>query len=292
MEATKQDIDLRGKSILITGGSMGLGLESARSCRAYGANVMLCARGKDTLAEASAELAQLQGEGRVETHAADVGDERAVETLFDRVESQFGRCDAVIHAAGVYGPIGNITDLEDTEAWWDALRINLFGTFLVARAAARRMKRAGGGRMVLYSGGGASGPFPNYTAYACSKVAVVRFTETIAQELAPEVEVNCLAPGFVLTRIHNQTLEAGERAGKEFFEKTQGLVAEGGVPPTVAAEASAFLVSDAAKGITGKFVAAAYDNYREWPLHLAELRDGDLFTLRRILPRDRGLDWQ
>lgn len=292
MEALKQDIDLRGKSILVTGGSMGLGLESARSCLGYGANVMLCARGKDALAQASSELAQLNADGRIETHAADVGSEKDVEALFDRVEALFGRCDAVVHAAGIYGPIGNLCDLDDADAWWETLRINLFGTFLVARAAARRMKRGGGGRMVLYSGGGASGPFPNYTAYASSKVAVVRFTETIAQELAPDIEVNCLAPGFVLTRIHRQTLEAGERAGKDFFEKTQALLAEGGVPPTVAAEASAFLVSDAAKGITGKFVAAAYDKYREWPLHLAELRDGDLFTLRRILPRDRGLDWQ
>ncbi len=145
----------------------------------------------------------------------------------------------------------------------------------------------------MFSGGGASGPFPNYSAYACSKVAVVRLTETIAQELAPEIEVNCLAPGFVLTRIHRQTLEAGSRAGQEFFEKTKTLLEEGGgVPATVAAEACAFLVSDAAKGITGKFVAAAYDDYRAWPLHLEELRDSDLFTLRRTLPRDRGLDWQ
>jgi NAD(P)-dependent dehydrogenase (short-subunit alcohol dehydrogenase family) len=292
MAIAKQQIDLSGKTVLVTGGSMGLGLESARSCLSYGANVFVCARGKDALARAAHELTQNASEERVGVVAADVGDASDVERLFERLVSRFGRCDGVIHAAGVLGPIGSILEIDDPDLWWETLRINLFGTFLVTRAAARRMKAAGGGRIVLYAGGGASAPFPNYTSYACSKVAVVRFTETVAQELAPDVEVNCLAPGFVLTRMHQETLAAGEKAGKDFLEKTQTMLAEGGVSPTIAAEVSAFLVSDAARGITGKFVAAAYDGYTEWPMHLAELQDTDIFTLRRILPRERGMNWQ
>jgi hypothetical protein len=64
------------------------------------------------------------------------------------------------------------------------------------------------------------------------------------------------------------------------------------VPASVGAECAAFLVSDAAKGITGKFVAAPYDDYRDWPQHLRELHSSDIFTLRRILPKDRGMNWQ
>jgi 3-oxoacyl-[acyl-carrier protein] reductase len=271
---------------------MGLGLESARSCLAYGANVFLCARGNDVLAEAVDDLTRSAPRERVEACVADVGVEADVERLLDRLTSHYGKCDGVIHAAGVLGPIGSIVGIDDADLWWETLRINLFGTFLVTRAAARRMKNSGGGRVVLYAGGGASTPFPNYTAYACSKVAVVRFAETAAQELAPEIEVNCLAPGFVATRMHEQTLAAGERAGKDYLEKTQAALEAGGVSPHVAAEASAFLVSDAARGITGKFVAAAYDGYTKWPGHIAELRDTDIFTLRRILPRERGMDWQ
>ena len=156
------------------------------------------------------------------------------------------------------------------------------------------LKRTGGGRIVLYSGGGAATPFPNYTAYASGKAAVVRFCETIAIELAPyNIEVNALAPGFVATRLHQQTLAAGaSAAGEEFLAKTQFELAKGGVPATVGADCAAFLVSDAARGITGKFVAAPYDRYAEWPRHLRELRGSDLFTLRRILPKERGMDWQ
>jgi len=223
---------------------------------------------------------------------ADVSRAADVERLFERLISRFGRCDGVVHAAGVLGPIGSILEIEEPALWWETLRINLFGTFLVTRAAARCMKQSGGGRIVLYAGGGAAAPFPNYTAYACSKVAVVRFAETTAKEVGPDVEVNCLAPGFVVTRMHQQTLAAGERAGKDFLEKTQTMIEEGGVPATVAAEAAAFLVSDGARGITGKFVAAAYDGYANWPQHLAELQETDIFTLRRIVPRERGMEWQ
>lgn len=281
---------LRDKSIVVTGGSMGIGLACARAALAAGARVMLCARGADALAGARDELVREASPEMVATATVDVGDERSVDALFRAFEGRFGRCHGVIHAAGVYGPIGPITEL-DPAAWWDALRINLFGTFLVARAAAQRMQPAGGGRIVLFSGGGASTPFPNYTAYASSKVAVVRFTETIAQELGPAIEVNCVAPGFVVTRLHEQTLAAAGLAGG-FLEKTRAEMEKGGVPAEVGAEAAVFLVSDAAAGITGKFVAAPYDGYRAWPERLAELRETDVFTLRRILPRERGMDWQ
>jgi NAD(P)-dependent dehydrogenase (short-subunit alcohol dehydrogenase family) len=284
------DNALRGKSILVTGGSMGIGLECARACLAAGARVMIAARGAEALEDARAELARDAADDAVAATSADVGDASSVERVFAAFDERFARCDGVIHAAGVYGPIGRITEIDPT-AWWETLQINLFGTFLVARAAARRMRANGGGRIVLMSGGGAATPFPNYTAYAAGKAGVVRLTETIAIELAPDVEVNCVAPGFVATRLHRQTLEAGELAGA-FLEKTRAELARGGVPAGVGAACAAFLVSDAARGITGKFVAAPYDGYRTWPEHLAELRETDIFTLRRILPRERGMDWQ
>ncbi|MBC5810369.1 MAG: SDR family oxidoreductase [Candidatus Eremiobacteraeota bacterium] len=269
---------LAGKTILVTGGSMGIGFACATACRAAGANVVLAARGAAVLAESAARLAQLKGSGYVETVAGDVGEEADVEEFFARAIARFDRCDGVIHAAGVMGPVGSITDV-DSNAWLETIRINLFGTFLITRVAARHMRAAGGGRIVLFSGGGASTPFPDHTAYACSKVAVVRFTETVAKELAPLVEINCLGPGLVATRL---ALDAQSSA-----EKLRGAVS-----PEVGASAALFLVSDAAKGITGRFVAAQYDDYRSWKSRGVPLDDGDLFTLRRVVPRDRNLDWQ
>jgi NAD(P)-dependent dehydrogenase (short-subunit alcohol dehydrogenase family) len=142
--------------------------------------------------------------------------------------------------------------------------------------------RERGGRIALFAGGGASTPYPNFTAYACSKVAVVRFAESVAQEMRPfGIEINALAPGLVATRMIEQTRNAG-------YGSPDAPVVE----PDVAARAAAFLLSDAASGITGKFVAPNYDDYARWPEHIAELQSSDAFTLRRILPGDRGMQWQ
>jgi 3-oxoacyl-[acyl-carrier protein] reductase len=223
----------------------------------------------------------------------DVTVEGDVARLFDAAKD-LGGLHGVVHAAGVYGPIGPVVGVAPDQ-WFDAVRINLFGTFLVAREACRRMMDSkSAGSIVLMSGGGAATPFPNYTAYACGKVGVVRLTETLALEVAETgIRVNCVAPGFVVTRLHQQTLDAGDAlAGGAFVAKTKAELAKGGVPVSVPARTVAFLLSSLAADITGRFVAAPYDDWEKWPDHLAQIRGSDLFTLRRIVPRDRGMEWQ
>ncbi|WP_447974973.1 SDR family NAD(P)-dependent oxidoreductase [Nitrospira sp. Kam-Ns4a] len=284
-------VDLSGKRIVVTGGSMGIGLACAEACLEAGAKVLICARTKEPLIEAL-EGFRRKGFRGAEAEVGDVTQQEQMDAVFQATIVRLGGLDGVIHCAGIYGPIGAVTDVDPGE-WADAIRVNLFGTFLVTKLACQILKARGGGRIVLFSGGGAASPFPNYTAYACSKVAVVRLTETVAQEMrALNVEINCVAPGFVITRLHQQTLAAGERAGRAFLENTKRQIESGGVPASVGARAAAFLVSDAAKGITGKFVAAPYDGWEAWPQHLDELQKTDIFTLRRVVPRDRGMDWQ
>jgi len=276
---------------LITGGSMGIGLACAEACVEAGAQVMICARREEPLRKALASLLE-KGVGRVAAQVADVTKQEDIKAVLDRMIKYFGAVDGVIHCAAIMGPIGRVVDV-DPEAWFDGVRVNLFGTFLVARQSCRIMMAAGGGRIVLFSGGGATSPFPNYTAYACGKVGVVRLTETLAEEMRPfNIGINCLAPGFVTTRMHDATLAAGERAGVEYLDRTIKEIKSGGVPPSVAASAAVFLLSDRAKDISGKLVAAVYDSWDTWPDHLNELQRTDVFTLRRIVPKDRGMDWQ
>jgi NAD(P)-dependent dehydrogenase (short-subunit alcohol dehydrogenase family) len=270
---------------------MGIGLACAEAVLAAGGSVVIAARGSGPLQQAAAGLAERWGSDRVTAVRCDVAEEADVDSLFASAAERHGEVHGVIHAAAVIGPIGPLIDAEPAE-WLETVRVDLFGAFLVLRAAARRMRRSGG-RIVLLSGGGATNAFPNYSAYGCSKAALVRLTETAAAELAPwGIAVNALAPGFVATRMHDATLAAGERAGADYLARTKADLEAGGVPPQLAARAAVFLLSDASAGITGRLHAAAWDSLEEWSSRAGEIAAGDLFTLRRIVPRDRGLEWQ
>ena len=289
---------LSKKVIVITGGSTGIGLACAEECLKQGASVVISSRSHKNLKSAFDHLRSISTS--VTAIMANVTSIRDVFGIFNETIDKFGRVDGVIHSAGIYGPIGPVIDIDPHE-WMKAIETNLYGTFLVAREAADAMRTScraipsfEGGSIVLMSGGGAASPFPNYTAYACGKIGVVRLAETMAIELKPHnIRVNAVAPGFVATKIHEQTLNTDESlVGKEFMEMTKKRLAEGGVPPEVAARTCAFLLSDESRGITGKFVAAPYDNWKDWPNHIDTIKSSDVFTLRRIVPKDRGEDWQ
>jgi NAD(P)-dependent dehydrogenase (short-subunit alcohol dehydrogenase family) len=280
---------LAGRRVVVTGGSMGIGRACAAAAVAAGARVLIAARGAEALASTAAALGT---DGDVAWATADVGDPADVAALFDKAARALGGVDAVIHAAALLGPIGPAVDT-DAEAWLGAVRANLFGSYLVATEAARRMRKGGGGgRIVLFSGGGATSPFPNFSAYGASKAGVVRLAETLAVELAGEgIAVNCVAPGLVATRMQTQTLEAGARAGHAYVASVQEKLEQGAVPPELGAAAALFLIAPASEGITGRLLAAPWDDWHSWPARRAAIAAGDLFTLRRIVPADRGLDW-
>jgi NAD(P)-dependent dehydrogenase (short-subunit alcohol dehydrogenase family) len=254
---------------------------------------VICARNSANLEATRKSLASLaRAPSDVAAEQADVTSEADLERVFDRATAYGGRL-GMVHAAASLAAIGPVAEV-DPAAWIDTLRINLFGAFLAARAACRRMiARGDGGSIVLFSGGGATSPFPNYTAYGCSKAGVVRLAETLAHELGPHgIRVNCVAPGFVATRIHQATLQAGTTAGPAYLERTRHELREGGVSPDLAARAVVFLLSERSAVVTGRLLAAVHDHWEDWPDHHAELDGSDLFTLRRIVPRDRGMTWQ
>jgi NAD(P)-dependent dehydrogenase (short-subunit alcohol dehydrogenase family) len=275
---------LAGRGVLVTGGSRGIGRACAEAALEAGARVVIAGRDAGRLQGTEAELRGRYGDA-VASRAADVSDAAAVDELVSWAAEAMGGLDGLVHAAGVIGPVGPSVE-QSPGAWWEAVRVNLLGTFLVVGSAARVMPA--GGRMVALSGGGATGPFPNFSAYAAGKAAVVRLVETLAHEWAGRLEINALAPGFVATDIHRATLDAGAAAGVEYLERTRRELESGGVPAELAGRAAVFLLSEKAAGITGRLLAAPWDEWWRWPERRDEIAGGDLYTLRRIVPGEAG----
>jgi 3-oxoacyl-[acyl-carrier protein] reductase len=284
---------LKGRFALITGASQGLGAEIARHYVANGASVMLCARSTDKLAAVQQSLApQLVSGARIVTVAGDVGEPKDVDGIFDSLRSEFPRLDILVNNAGVYGPMGNIEDVDWNE-WVDAIRINLLGLVCVSRAAMPMFRAQRYGKIINISGGGAANPMPAITAYAASKAGVVRFTESLALECRDDhIDVNAIAPGALVTRMMDQLLEAGpQKVGQQFFDRMKKIAQDGGTPLDVGAALCVFLGSSESDGITGKLIAAQWDRWEDWPKHLDELNTSDVYTLRRITGRDRNKEW-
>src|SRR5258708_14062758 len=171
---------LVGRFALITGASQGLGAEIARHYVINGASVMLCARGADKLAATQQALSPLLAPGaRIVTIAGDVGEPKDVDRIFDKLHAEFPRLDIVVNNAGIYGPMGNIEDVDWNE-WVDAIRINLLGLVYVSRAAMPLFRAQRYGKIINISGGGAANPMPAITAYAASKAGAGGVTELLS----------------------------------------------------------------------------------------------------------------
>lgn len=273
---------LRGRVALIAGGGRGIGRAVAEAFAAEGAAVVAGAR---TAAEvhAVADLIRRRG-GEAEAVELDVSDAPSAAAAVDASVRRFERLDILVNAAGIYGPIGLTWEVAPEE-WQRAVRVNLLGTLNTCRAAIPLMLEAGYGRIINFSGGGATAPLPRFSAYAASKAAVVRLTETLAEELRGRgVTANAIAPGAVDTRLQDEVLSAGERAG-ELYGRMRRLreSGEGGVAAALPAALAVFLASESAGGITGKLISAAHDGWQSWDAQrIAELDGSAWLTLRRL----------
>jgi NAD(P)-dependent dehydrogenase (short-subunit alcohol dehydrogenase family) len=279
---------LAGRIAIVTGASRGLGRAIAARFVAAGADVLLTGRDAAALGSAAEEV-RGAGPGRVVAMPGDASDPAAAAAAVARAEAELGPVTALVNNAGVYGPIGPVEE-NDWDEWAQALAVNLLGTVAFCRAVVPGMRRRGYGKIVNLSGGGATAPLPRFSAYAASKAAVVRFTETLAEELADaRVDVNAIAPGALNTRLLDQVLAAGpERAGAAFYERSLKQRDEGGAPLEKGAALAVFLASAASDGISGRLLSAVWDDWAGLPEKRDALRSSDVYTLRRIVPKDRG----
>jgi NAD(P)-dependent dehydrogenase (short-subunit alcohol dehydrogenase family) len=282
---------LAGKRAVITGASQGLGQSIAKVFAKEGADVLICARSAEDLRLAEEQI-RSEARGKVAAKAASIGVEGDVRGLVKEAEDRLGGLDILVCNAGIYGPKGPIDELDWT-SWVEAIQINLLGTVLCCRLFLPLLKQSRRGKIILLSGGGATKPLPFLSAYATSKAGVVRFGETLAGELAGcGIDVNSVAPGALNTRMLQEILDAGpDKVGLVFYRAAIEQREKGGTPLDAGANLCLYLASDESDGITGKLISATWDPWREFGAHREDLAKTDIYTLRRIVPGERGLSW-
>lgn len=288
-------MNLSGRSALITGANQGLGRAIAEHYVRAGASVMLLARGEERLRQTGAELAKLAPSAgqRIMAFKADVADADSCAAATAAALEHLPNLCILVNNAGVHGPMGLLEEVEWDE-WVKAVRINLFGTVLMCRTLLPHLRRLNYGKIVNLSGGGATAPMPRISAYAASKAGVVRLTETLAHELrGTRIDVNAIAPGPLNTRMLDEVVAAGpEKVGREVYEKALKQHKQGGAPLEKGAALATYLASAQSDGITGRLFSAVWDDWPNLAARRDELSKSDIYTLRRITPEDRGMQWK
>jgi 2-dehydro-3-deoxy-L-rhamnonate dehydrogenase (NAD+) len=285
---------LAGRSAVITGANQGLGRAIAEAFVRNGASVLLVARGWELLGQVEAELTALAEPRRqvVASWPADVSRPADCAAIVEHAAKVLPGLTVLVNNAGIYGPMGPVEE-NDWDEWVRTVQINLFGTVFLSKEVIPVFRERGYGKIINLSGGGATAPLPFFSAYATSKAAVVRFTETLAAEVASAgIDVNAIAPGPLNTRLLDQVLEAGPaKVGVDFHRRALKQRGDGGAPLEKGADLAIFLASAASDGITGRLLSAVWDDWAGLPARRDTLAETDIFTLRRIVPEDRRDKW-
>ena len=183
----------------------------------------------------------------------------------------------------------------NAQAWSESVATNLHGTFNTLLALHELLLRtARRAKIICFSGGGSTAPRPFFTPYAVAKAGIVRMVENLAHEWAAlPIDINALSPGAVNTRMTDEVLAAGPAVvGQVEYRKTLAQKQTGATPLVKVSEVSDFLLSPASDGISGRLVSGLWDPYHSLSAKREQLRESDIYTLRRIVPQDRGLDWK
>lgn len=191
-------INFKGKNVLITGSSKGIGKAIALGFAEQGANVCINYIGDDNEAEEVRAQAEKFG-GQAIKFNADVSNSQQVQAMYQYMDNQLGEIDILVNNAG-FAQASSITDLTD-EQWDKMIKVHLYGCFYNCREAAKRMKEQNKGKIINISSDIGSLGCEEFTHYSAAKGGINAFTKALARELAPSILVNAVAPSGTFTDI-------------------------------------------------------------------------------------------
>ena len=287
--------------LVLTGSSTGIGRALAERLLSRGHHVWGLARSDQSDFAAS--------HPNFHHTRCDVSDYSAVAAAASAYAAAWPQLDAVICAAGLQGEIAPALTADPLK-WSATIRANLDGTYFALRAFASLLVQpapaASRKKIICFSGGGATKARVNFSAYGVAKTALVRLVETIAEENRDQpLDINALAPGAINTRLTDEILALGPSVvGAAEYAAAQKQKAAALVPTSATTSGASadpalicaldcveWLLSPASDGITGRLLSAPWDPWPTLGDHRAALAASDVYTLRRIVPEDRGQKW-
>lgn len=215
-----QMFELTGKVAIITGGCSGLGASFAETLSGAGANIVLADVVTDT--PSSKEIQAKIAENGVKSLVVkcDVTNPQSVDNMVAAAVKEFGKVDILVNSAGLFGDNMRVTDMT-VENWDKVLAVDLKGTFLCCRAAAREMIKQKSGKIINIASASSFKPLVGMAAYATAKSGILMLTKTLALELVRyNIQVNTLSPGYFITPLN-----------KDFFESEAGKKMVANWPP-------------------------------------------------------------
>lgn len=250
------ELQLLGKTAIVTGGSAGIGLAIAKALYSEGVNVVIVARNPERLEKALADIQSVSTSGaKVISVSADLTQAESIDRVVSTTLTQFGQIDILINNAGS-ARAGSFLDLND-DAFLDAWNLKLLGYIRFVRAILPHLKSQRDGRIVNIIGGAGRTPRPNFLPGGTTNAALLNFTRGISKELAQyNIRINAISPGLTATeraeRLAQQNAQARGVSVDEIKEESlQAIPLEKIVKPEEIAALALFLVSDLASSITG-----------------------------------------
>jgi NAD(P)-dependent dehydrogenase (short-subunit alcohol dehydrogenase family) len=278
------DVDghpLHGMVALVSGGGRGVGRLLGARLAGAGAAVGLIARSADELAAAAGEINRAGGTAAAAV--ADVADHRAAAAAVSELRHQLGAADILINNAGISGPVGPLWQAQTAE-WWRAIEVNLGGAFVLTQLALEHMIPAGKGRIINVTSYAGVYRWPLLSAYAASKAALVKLTETLAEETRPHgVSVFSVDPGLLPIGLGEAALKpsAGRRTPEGRVQRwiRDQLAAGRGADPEEAARLIIALASGRADRLSGRHLSVT-DRLDVLLPRIDQIERDDLHTLR------------
>jgi 3-oxoacyl-[acyl-carrier protein] reductase len=271
-------------NIVVTGSSTGIGRALAQRLLGEEHSVWGLARSDQSPFVAG-------NNGAFNASIGDVANWTEMEQAFRQIGAAWPHIDGLVCCAGSHGEVGPAVEADPTR-WSATVRANLDGTFNSIRAAYGLLLRAPRrAKIICFAGGGATKARPNFSSYGIAKAGIVRLVETIAaEEIHAPLDINAVAPGAIPTRLTDEIVALGpDIAGQSEFDAAVKQKAGGGASLEMALDLVEWLLSAKSDGISGKLLSAPWDPWQGLAEHAQSLARSDVYTLRRILPEDRGM---